>query len=328
GGWIPDSRVIHMTFTGSNMDLKVKAGDLRALDRPLQCKLALEALKSDPKVLAGTLEPAPPDLEVYGTGGTDTVGPEPGATGFARAPEPFPPSSSGSRYGGKSAAKRAGGAGARFPPGGTNAEFSLLFGGGGPGFGEVDYGNEDGGDDDDSDSSPRYRKKKKKKKKKTVTVLEPAATAGADGVAATAAVEYDLPLHVQSVEGKQCRPSLRLKVPLSGFLVDGEEVAPSELVVANGLDVTKKNLLALRACRDAVLANFAGPDLVKRVVAGEVFRVWAKRRGESAWAKRKADAAASAPFTPGGPGWSESAAGLLTQGVVDSNDSLLLGGGG
>ncbi|CAM9089952.1 unnamed protein product, partial [Scytosiphon promiscuus] len=106
GGWIPDSRVIHMTFTGSNMDLKVKAGDLRALDRPLQCKLALEALKSDPKVQAGTLEPAPPDLEVYGTGGTDTVGPEPGATGFARAPEPFPPSSSGARYGGKSAAKR------------------------------------------------------------------------------------------------------------------------------------------------------------------------------------------------------------------------------
>lgn len=49
----------------------------------------------------------------------------------------------------------------------------------------------------------------------------------------------------------------------------------------------------IRACRDAVLANFAGPDLVKRVVAGEVFRVWNKRRGESAWASRRADAAAA-----------------------------------
>ena len=48
-----------------------------------------------------------------------------------------------------------------------------------------------------------------------------------------------------------------------------------------------------RACRDAVLANFAGPDLVKRVVAGEVFRVWNKRRGESSWASRRADVAAT-----------------------------------
>lgn len=39
-----------------------------------------------------------------------------------------------------------------------------------------------------------------------------------------------------------------------------------------------------------MLANFAGPDLVKRVVAGEVFRVWTKRRGEGAWAARRADA--------------------------------------
>lgn len=36
------------------------------------------------------------------------------------------------------------------------------------------------------------------------------------------------------------------KVPLSGFLVNGEDVPASELMVANGLDVTKENLLALR----------------------------------------------------------------------------------
>lgn len=36
------------------------------------------------------------------------------------------------------------------------------------------------------------------------------------------------------------------KVPLAGFLVNGEEAPASELLVANGLDVTKENLLALR----------------------------------------------------------------------------------
>lgn len=37
-----------------------------------------------------------------------------------------------------------------------------------------------------------------------------------------------------------------LKVPLTGFMVDGEIVPSSELVVAHGLDITRKNLLALR----------------------------------------------------------------------------------
>lgn len=36
------------------------------------------------------------------------------------------------------------------------------------------------------------------------------------------------------------------KVPLAGFLVNGEEAPASEIMVANGLDVTKENLLALR----------------------------------------------------------------------------------
>lgn len=40
--------------------------------------------------------------------------------------------------------------------------------------------------------------------------------------------------------------SLTWKVPLTGFLVNGEDVPASELMVANGLDVTKENLLALR----------------------------------------------------------------------------------
>lgn len=93
---------------------------------------------------------------------------------------------------------------------------------------------------------------------------------------------------------------------------------------------TRAIVIPIRACRDAILANFAGPDLVKRVVAGEVFRVWAKRRGESAWAKRKVEAAAAgAQFTSSTPGWNESAAaGLLPQAVVNTDDSLLLGGGG
>lgn len=36
------------------------------------------------------------------------------------------------------------------------------------------------------------------------------------------------------------------QVPLTGFLVNGEEAPAAELMVANGLDVTKENLLALR----------------------------------------------------------------------------------
>lgn len=204
-----------MTFAGSNMELRVKASDLRAINRPLQCKMALEALKSDPKVLAGKLEPAPPAIEVYGTGGTDTVGLEPGATGFSRAPEPLQPTSSDFRPGAKGAAGVGGvegfggrgGGGGRTPFGGASAEFFSLFGGV-AGFGEGGGGDDfDDEDCDDFDSTPRQRRKKKRKKK---TVVIPAGSGEGGG---GAAVEYDLPFHVQSVEGKQCSPSLRLKVP-------------------------------------------------------------------------------------------------------------------
>eukprot|EP00903_Cladosiphon_okamuranus_P011713 g11016.t1 len=287
GGWIPDSRVIHMTFAGSKMELKVKAGELRAVDRPLQCKLALEALKADSGVLQGKLEPAPVGVEVYGTDGTDAIGPEPGATGFARTAEAVQSTASGYRSTTQGAV---GGRGARASLGGAHAEFSSLFGGteGGGGLGEGGGGGEVG--NPELDSTQKHRKKKKKKK--TVVVPVAAADEG-EGGGGGGFVEYDLPLHVQCVEGKQCSPSLRLKVPLTGFLVNGEEAPPSEIMVANGLDVTKENILVLRACRDAVLANFAGPDLVKRVVAGEVFRVWNKRRGDSAWASRRADVASA-----------------------------------
>lgn len=207
-----------MTFAGSKMELKVGAGDLRAVDRPLQCKLALEALKSDPRILqVGKLEPAPVAVEVYGTDGTDTVGPEPGATGFARAPEATQSASSGSRSGGGRAA--VGGRGGRAASsGGAHAEFSSLFGGAAGGAAGGLLGGGGGGDavdysDRELDSTQKHRKKKKKKK----TVVVPAAAAdGAVGAGkgggGAASVEYDLPLHVQCVGGKQCSPSLRLKV--------------------------------------------------------------------------------------------------------------------
>ncbi len=221
GGWIPDSREIHMTFAGSSVELTIKAGDLRAIDRPLQCRLALEVLKSDPKVLQGKLDPAPPAIEVYGASGAATVGLEPGATGFARAPEAFPPTASSHRSGGRGAGGGAGGAGGRASLGGAaNAEFSALFGGGAAAAG---FGDGGGGDDvydndgyDDLDSTPRQRKKKRRKK----TVVIPAAGAaggGEDGEGGDggSSVEYDLPLHVQIVEGKECSPTLRLKVTLA-----------------------------------------------------------------------------------------------------------------
>lgn len=216
GGWIPDSREIHMTFAGSSVELKMKAGDLRAIDRPLQCKLALEALKSDPKVLQGKLEPAPPAIEVYGASGAATVGLEPGATGFARAPEAFPPTTSGHRSGGRGAGWGAGGAGGRASLGGAaNAEFSALFGGSSSAAAAAaGFRDGGGGDDvydndgyDELDSTPKQRKKKRRKK----TVVVPAAGAAGGGEGGSS-VEYDLPLHVQIVEGKECSPTLRLKV--------------------------------------------------------------------------------------------------------------------
>ncbi|CAM9238969.1 unnamed protein product [Ectocarpus sp. 4 AP-2014] len=329
GRWIPDSRVIHMTYTGSDMELRVKAGDLRAVNRPLQCKMALEALKSDPKVLEGKLEPAPPSVDVYGSGGAETVGSEPGATGFSRSPESLQPASSDTRSGGRRVAGGGEGRGSRAPVGGANAEFSLLFGG------AAAFANDGFVDDHDNgrprtkdlDSTSMHRRRKKKKK----TVVVPAATEeGGEG--GESAVEYDLPLHVQIVEGKQCRPSLRLKVPLTGFMVDGEIVPSSELVVAHGLDITKKNLLALRACCDAVLANFAAPDLVKRAIAGEIFRVWTRRRGEDMRARRSADAILGTAQSPGISGLDESPTAPAMHSdvvpVVDSGSPVLLERGG
>lgn len=212
GGWIPDSRVIHMTFAGSKMELKVRAGDLRAVDRPLQCKLALEALKSDPRILQGKLEPAPPAAEVYGTDGTDAVGPEPGATGFARGLEGAQSALSGCRSGARAAG---GGRGGRASLGGAHAEFSSLFGGAAAaavGLGDCGGAGEDVYYVPELDSTQKHRKKKKKKKTVVIPVAAANGAAGGEGGGGGGSVEYDLPLHVQCVGGKQCSPSLRLKV--------------------------------------------------------------------------------------------------------------------
>lgn len=211
GGWIPDARELHLTFVGSNMEMRVKAGELRALDRPLQCKVALDALKTDPKVLGGTLEIAPSVAKGgHGSGGSDFVGMEPGATGFARAPWAVGVAATDAGDGGP-----AGGVDA-FRNGQPEFSFDAM------GVGTMDGSGGDGG-------TPKQRRRKKKKS----VVAE-------DGVA------YDLPIYVQNVETKQHRSTLRLKMPLTGFLVNGEDVSVADLVVAYGLDVTRKNLLALR----------------------------------------------------------------------------------
>lgn len=212
GGWIPDHRELHVTFVGSNMEMRVKAGELRALDRPLQCKVALDALKSDPKVLAGTLEVAPSVAKKggHGSGGSDFVGMEPGATGFARAPWAVGAAAPDAGDGGPACGVDA------FRNGQSDFSFD------GMGAGGMDGSGGDG-------STQKQRRRKKKKS----VVAE-------DGVA------YDLPIYVQNVETKQHRSTLRLKMPLTGFLVNGEDVSVADLVVAYGLDVTRKNLLALR----------------------------------------------------------------------------------
>lgn len=199
GAWIQDSRELHVTFVGSNMEIQVKAGDLRAVDRPLRCKLALEALKCDPKVQAETLEPAPPLTRGPGWGGSDLIGMEPGTTGFARAP------SAPAAVGGESAAYNA-----------FNSHIPES---------SLDSGMEGYGEG----SASKQRRRKKKK-----------------SVVAEDGVTYDLPTYVQNVETKQQRSTLRLKMPLNGFLVNGEDVSVADLVVAYGLDVTRQNLLALR----------------------------------------------------------------------------------
>lgn len=42
--------------------------------------------------------------------------------------------------------------------------------------------------------------------------------------------------------------------------------------------VAKKKSVVTRGCRDAMTANFAGPPLVKRLVAAEIFHVWYRRK--------------------------------------------------
>lgn len=198
-----------MTIAGSKMERRVKASDLRAVDRPLQCRLALETLKRDPKVLEGTLERAVSNSEYVGMG--------PGSTGFTLA--------SSSAF--DVATSVSGGAVEDIVVGAGTFKLNnpdSLYRGiiGGTDFGSSSVGG--GG----------LASKQRRRKKKTFVTAE-------DGVA------YALPAYVQNVvESKQNRSSLRLKMPLSGFLVNGEDVSVADLVVAHGLEVTVKNLLALR----------------------------------------------------------------------------------
>ena len=207
GGWIPDSGQVHVTFVGSAMEILVKAGDLRALDRPLQCKLALETLKNDPR----TME-EPPPLEVLSTGsredGSRGIGTEAGATGFALSPL----------------------AGDCMSPSPTPAAPVEAIGADAFRINCPESALEPGLDVKGDGCTPARRRKKKK------------------AVKANDGVVYELPTYVQNVDTKLGRSTLRLKMPLSGFLVNGESVSVADLVVAYGLEVTRKNLLALR-CR-------------------------------------------------------------------------------
>lgn len=206
GGWIPGARELHVTFVGSNMEMRVKASELRAIDRPLQCKLALEALRSDPKVIGGEVEMVQPASRGPGLSGSDRVGVEPGSTGFSRAPSATGYTAPASSAVGVEAFK--------FNIPGASYDGSISGGG------------MDGGGD-------AFSMKQRRRKRKKSVVAE-------DGVA------YDLPTYVQNVETKLHKSTLRLKMPLTGFLVNGEDVSVADLVVAHGLDVTRRNLLALR----------------------------------------------------------------------------------
>lgn len=203
--------------------MRVKASDLRAVDRPLQSKLALEALKLDPTVLEGKLESAPPVSQGHGFGGSDDVGMEPGSIGFAHAP-------TAEASAGPDPSVSIPGVGSEGSPAATVNMFKRNFvdaslqGGGGS-----DGGSGESGVHGFAGQKQQHRRRKKKK----TVVAE-------DGVT------YDLPTYVQNVEAKQHRSSLRLKMPLTGFLVNGEEVSVADLVVAYGLEITRKNLLALR----------------------------------------------------------------------------------
>lgn len=79
-----------------------------------------------------------------------------------------------------------------------------------------------------------FQEPKRRGRKKKAVVAE-------DGTA------YDLPKYVQHEKMmKNNRSTLKLKMPLAGYLVSGEEISVADLVVAGGLDVTPKNILALR----------------------------------------------------------------------------------
>lgn len=209
GGWISDSRQINVTFVGSSMEINVKAGDLRALDRALQCKIVLEALKNDPK----TIEQPPPleylPMDSKGEGslsGTDVIGKEVGATGFARTP--FAASCASP---------------SRAPMPFAETVSADTFRG--------NFPESESGMDVRGDGWPPGRRRKKKK-----------------AVTATDGVVYELPTYVQNVDTKLGRSTLRLKMPLSGYLVNEEPVSVTDVVVAYGLEVSRKNLLALRYC--------------------------------------------------------------------------------
>lgn len=208
--WIPDSMDVRVAVMGTEVEMTVKARDLRAVDRHLECKRALESLRVDQTVLAGKLDLAP-DAAVDAVDGdrADFVGMEPGSTGFCRVvPVMAGPVACAPATRGSGTDSRAGNAGS----GGLD-----LGAGGEEGLAPADGGYP----------------AKRKKRRKTSVVAE-------DGVS------YELPTYVQNVETKLSRSTLRLKMPLNGFLVNGDHIAVADVVIANGLDVTRKNLLALR----------------------------------------------------------------------------------
>lgn len=214
-GWIPDSLDVCVAVMGTEVEMTVKARELRAVDRQLECKRALESLLADPTVLAGKLD-LPPDVGIDGGdgAGADAVGMEPGSTGFCRVahvvanPLPSTPAKRGLGADLTASSPASGGPGA-----GTTTTTTVGAERLAPADGDI----------------PTRRTKRRKK-----------------SVVAEDSVSYELPTYVQNVEVKHSRSTLRLKMPLTGFLVNGDLTSVADLVVATGLDVTRKNLLALR----------------------------------------------------------------------------------